>query len=1624
MQSHHANSIKQFHKVIAFSITLLFSIHVSIAATVSGTSSDFDALPIQNLGNTQNAEPLAMLVMSNDHQLFYKAYNDWSDLNNDGSIEHTYTHSVNYYGYFDPYKCYSYSSLSTPARFVPEAITTDKYCTGTNSSYWSGNFLNWATMTRADIMRKVLYGGLRKTDTASLTVLERSHLPTDAHSFAKYYDGGDLNDLVPWSSVSDLTICNTTYASGSNLDSEDVTAAPLIRVAEGDFRYWSSNERWQCTWDDERRDASNGTANLPSSAATSDPNSSSDGIQVGTNGPDFQAHVEVCVDGLIGTEKCKEYGSTKKPTGLLHTYGEDDSIKFGLMTGSYRFNKSGGVVRKDISYFSDEVDSTDGTFTNTDGIVSTLDRLRIARYRYGDTDNNGRYNVSDDCPWGLSSFTDGDCSNWGNPITEMYLEAVRYFAGLNRNTSFSNNANDDTGYISGLTNVGNWTDPFDSSNYCAACSIIMLNASDFSYDSDSLDMSGLPGSPDANTLTDTVGDEEGITGNSYFIGENGTDNNQLCTPKTISGFGDVKGPCPGSPRLQGSYNIAGIAHWANTNDIRGLTDDQKIKTYSVALSGNVPQIRIPVPGTTDQFVTVLPACRNDTVGGNCALVNFTIVDPHTESSGTGAGSFQIQWEDSEQGGDYDQDMKGTIVYSITSTAVTINTEVTGQSTPNEMGFGYTISGTTDDGFHVHSGINSFTYDEPGIASDCSSGCLDGDAATSKSYTVGSSSAELLQDPLWYAAKWGGFTDYNNNDIPDLQYEWDQRNNDTGANESDGVPDNYFLATNPATLEAQLNKVFNELLQRLSSGSAAAVIADTVAMTGGVVQALYQPEQTYDTKTLKWTGLVHSVFIDDEGNLREDTNGNATLDGYATDKWIQILYDEAVGRTRVFYCNYSDSCATYDDIREIEEMKPIWNARNRLAEISDARITEQRTYTTSFGNSGSGGRHIFTWLDDGDGDVDSAEVVNFTDDIFDSNNFGYLNAVDETEADNIVNFIRGQEGISGYRNRTADYDGNGDKPWRLGDIVHSTPLIVSKPDNNWDIRFGDDTYRDFRAQYENRRGVVYVGANDGMIHAFNAGFFDPNNSRFCLKADCSTASEEDEHPLGAELWAYVPKNLLPHLRWLTEPDYPHVYYMDGKPQAFDVNIFPDDADHPDGWGTILVVGMRLGGGEIDVDYDDDGTADYTAQSAYVILDVTNPETAPTVLAEFTDADLGFTTSAPQIAVRRQPDSNIDWTEAGSGTFPNDWYLVFGNGPTDLDTVTSTNNAQVYALELELISGRLNVDSSQVTKIDTGITNSFVGDPAVADWSNDFLSDAIYFGTVGGTASNPDGRLMRVAITTNTVSDWALSGNRGTLIDPGQPFVHRPELRSIDASPQNQWWVYASTGRLYTAADNNSTETQSMYGIREIHDATYPNMLPDVSETAFRGSSGTYPVQDVTGVSVFTDASVDVPTGQGIDDPDSTAPFTFNEFESVINSRQGWYFDFESDGTNPASRGISRATFWENLVLFNSYNPPTDTSCLPEGYSDLWAVYYTTGTAHWEDIGLNKTDPLSTNGAGYPEKMPKIELGYGIASDITLYRTKDGSKPIIQLTTGEIVETDKVFGGKSGTGRQSWREIPLD
>src|SRR5881397_2740144 len=90
------------------------------------------------------------------------------------------------------------------------------------------------------------------------------------------------------------------------------------------------------------------------------------------------------------------------------------------------------------------------------------------------------------------------------------------------------------------------------------------------------------------------------------------------------------------------------------------------------------------------------------------------------------------------------------------------------------------------------------------------------------------------------------------------------------------------------------------------------------------------------------------------------------------------------------------------------------------------------------------------------------------------------------ADNIINWISGSA-VTGMRNRNITVD---DVPqvWKLGDIVNSTPVIVGGPKERYDVIYGDSTYTSYFTQYKNRRMVAYTGGNDGMLHAFNVGFY--------------------------------------------------------------------------------------------------------------------------------------------------------------------------------------------------------------------------------------------------------------------------------------------------------------------------------------------------------------------------------------------------------------------------------------------------------------------------------------------------------------------------------------------------------
>jgi len=1319
------------HPSLSSLIGLLAAVGLATAAAVS----EISPTP---LTVTQSVKPRVLFVLSNDHALYYKAYTDWNDLTGDGIPDTSYVPDFAYYGYFDSTKCYSYVTTDG-GRFEPQATAPNPntpYCDEV-AGEWSGNFLNWATMSRMDIVRKVLYGGHRSTDTATTTVLERAYIPSDAHSFAKYYEGTDSAKLTPFNTPK-LTLCNTTYADSGQ--SQDITTPPQIRVAKGDFRYWAANERWQCTWDNEQNSSSSGDNTTGSK--TTDPNKSNDGL----GEKNYNARVQVCVAGKIGAEECKRYPDGHyKPVGLLHTYGEDNKLLFGLLTGSYAKNKSGGVLRKNVSAFSNEVNTkTDGTFTEAAGIVATLDRLRIARYQYGS--GKGYYNETDSCPWALSLFDEGKCSNWGNPLSEMYLESLRYMAGLTATSEFS--ATDDT-YITGLTKA-DWTDPLndendplDDKNWCAHCDIIVLNASESSYDNDRMNSSGLNGSPSAADKTDAVGDSEGISGHDFFVGENGTDNNQLCTGKQVSALGDVRGACPGAPRLSGTYYAAGLAHWAHTNDVRSLTGEQTVTTRAVTLSPAAPKLVIPVPGG-ERTVSILPACRNLTPNpdGNCAIVDFKILAQDIDA---GTGEVYINWEDSEQGGDYDQDMKGTLSYAITGNTVTVTTKVDRKSTDHKLGFGYVIAGTTQDGFHVHTGINNFQYTDPSGVTGCTtcdlcsngvseklpcptepkacSNCNVTLAATSVTYTLGDSTASLLEEPMWYAAKYGSFVDTDKNQLPNRPAEWDA--------DSNGRPDGFFFASNPTELGPSLAR-FLDIISTTSSSASVAANSVTLNTDTRIYQARYDTDN--------WTGDLIAFPIKPDGTL-----------------------DDAA-----------------------------WHAQDQIG--IQAKAGTRRILTT---NEDTGDGVPFRWSDSNTTGIAAAQKANL-------NRACPTSCTPDTAGEQRLDYLRGSQA-----NEISQPNGTlRTRDALLGDIVNSEPVYVGPPAAFFPNDLETEIYQDFANTQVGRAHVLYVGANDGMLHAFMA-----NN--------------------GDELFAYVPRAVYPKLSALTTLAYQtaHQFYVDLGPTVTDAYLGASKK-----WRSVLVGGLGAGGAgmfAIDVTNPAAFQGSETDARAQVLWDIVGGD------AGF--EDLGYTFSKP--AVVRLPDNNHNGV----------WAAVFGNGYESAAGIAAlylVNAATGERLEEILVQDLTDNGLSSVMPIDydgdAKVDYIYAGDlrgrlwrfepNAAGGWEVSFGGKPLFQNrtedSVTTTESHEECKIVTVDVCIKTKKGQCVQYGKqdqkqcvtvpgSETVTPGtyQPITVRPE---VVRHPQGGVMVLFGTGSYYRTTDRipntDQAKINAFYGVWDRFDET--------------------------------------------------------------------------------------------------------------------------------------------------------------------------------------------------------------
>ncbi|MFK0571725.1 hypothetical protein, partial [Endozoicomonas sp.] len=757
---------------------------ISFRASAEAVSSDYTATP-PLVSNT--SEPLVMLVMSVDHELFKKAYSDYTDLDADGRLDTSYVDSFDYLGYFDSNWCYQYSS----GRYTPVSAATgvnNHFCS-TSQAPWSGNFMNWATMTRMDILRTVLFGGKRSTDSTSQTILERAYIPRDVHAFVKVYKssstGLPTENFTPYNN-SEISLCSV---AGSE------NGTPEVRVAKDAWPRWASTEVKQCQW---------GIVNSPS---TSD--------RLTTN----EVYVEACVTDkdAANTDRCKLYSNgNSKPMGLLQQYGESGDIRFGLISGTYDKNISGGLLRRNIGKIAgntqssdDEIDLATGRFNNVEGIIHNINQFRLAKYSF----SNNEYT---DCnPYGISvsnlksgrgTHSSNHCSMWGNPLAELYLEALRYFAGKSSATSSFDTTND-SAFVSDLSREG-WANPMSSDSACANCSIIVLSTGLNSFDTDQLssssDLPGMSGTSSVNSKTDDVGNHEygGSFAGNYLVGGSGS--TRQCTSKYLSGLSQAVGLCPEIPQLEGGYQAAGLAFYGNTTDLRtDYVGTQKVKTYAIELAESMPSFTLNVNGKSFTFQ---PFCQSssDFNGNNisdCSLTDVVIEEQILDASGQLIqGSLLFTWEDSLWGNDYDYDASSRIKFCVgdqcnqtadstlnttgfTDDEVRVAVQVDGVFAGLNLRFSYTVTGSSgSDGLQTDYAYKGTT------------------AFQTTDFSASGSAAGVLPKPLFLAAKYGGFTDLDGDGSPNHDAngdgvadagddrEWDNRNNLTGALGADGLPD--------------------------------------------------------------------------------------------------------------------------------------------------------------------------------------------------------------------------------------------------------------------------------------------------------------------------------------------------------------------------------------------------------------------------------------------------------------------------------------------------------------------------------------------------------------------------------------------------------------------------------------------------------------------------------------------------------------------------------------------------------------------------------------------------------------------------------------------------------------------
>lgn len=748
---------------------------------------------------------------------------------------------------------------------------------------------------------------------------------------------------------------------------------------------------------------------------------------------------------------------------------------------------------------------------------------------------------------------------------------------------------------------------------------------------------------------------------------------------------------------------------------------------------------------------------------------------------------------------------------------------------------------------------------------------------------------------------------------------------------------FLSVQRPADLESALASVFQLIGTGSNSGTDASIVS-----SGDANGALYLQEQFYPLKSFdggassaSWLGELQALwyYLDPllgssggASTIREDTGGLSSLD-LKRDRVVRFSFDPAAKETRATLSLDADGDGSADAVQpagypravRVEALESLWRAGLKLWSRDPAGRT---IYTQTDGST-------LTLLD-----PDSPDQR------------ALLQAQTPVEAAAIVSYVRGSDS-DGTRSRSVARSAGGERRvWKLGDIVSSTPALQTA---NGLASYGltpprgyaDRSYRAFlKGGAYASRGTVYLGANDGMLHAFRLGSLKLTPQPGWPSGQKAALAGAD---LGEEEWAFVPKNALPYLRYLKEPDCPHLYFVDGSPALVDASLgdparcsragywnCPKETETGSNWRTVLIGGMGQGGAtrgpSESCSEGGGGTCVKSPRadggfSAYFALDVTGQRadgtgTPPRLIWEFSPPGLGFATSGTAIL-------KVNALEEGSSGLPDParngrWFAVFASGPTgsiDRDLCqlqgTSDQNLKLFVVDLNP-AGRL-VEGVNYWVIDTGIANAFGGSLSGGGIDADrwdpnsrgfYQDDALYLGYTrkAGDGSWTGGVLRLLTREQLDPAKWVVS----RVIDGIGPVTG--SIAKLQDRKDNKLWLYFGTGRYFYNRDD-LTAGRALFGVQE------PCYRPDNTLTPKDGtlcSAAPLRLADL-----YDATSAPVPAG---------------------SDTKGWWIGLDpaSDGYGSERCTANPSALTAGVVYFPSFKPASDPC--RQGASYLWGVRY--------------------------------------------------------------------------------------